>query len=243
MANGAHDRRHRTPHASGGSAPRARHRRQGWGDRPSPRSISAPLGRAVADAPPARPGARQLRGRVRRRHRACGRRASARFATAGRRSSGGRMTKRRKRRPYRPSAAQPPDEAFVARPARRARPARLAPRAPARPRRPARGARPMYGPPMGVSLAGGLAATLSTPAVVAFTAIAVLALWLLYSTVGALLVVTAGPTTSMLALPPLSSVLDLQFVLASIRLFDGWTTLAQIVLLILLRAWVTTVLV
>src|SRR5262249_4711166 len=79
--------------------------------------------------------------------------------------------------------------------------------------------------------------------VVAFTAIAVLALWLLYSTVGALLVVTAGPTTSMLALPPLSSVLDLQFVLASIRLFDGWTTLAQIVLLILLRAWVTTVLV
>ena len=149
------------------------------------------------------------------------------------------MTKRRKPRPRRAATTPTAREAPAARPAR---PASVATRAPAR-RRPVRGARPMFGPPMGSSLAGGLAAVLSTPAVIAFTGIAVLALWLLYSSVGALLVVTAGPTTSMLALPPLSSVLDLQFVLASIRLFDGWTTLGQIVGLVLVRAWVTVVLI
>jgi len=149
------------------------------------------------------------------------------------------MTKRRKPRPRRAANTPPAREAPAARPARSAR---VATRAPARPR-PARGGRPMYGPPMGTSLAGGLAAVLSTPAVIAFAGIAVLALWLLYSSVGALLVVTAGPTTSMLALPPLSSVLDLQFVLASIRLFDGWSTLGQIVVLVLVRAWVTVVLI
>ena len=149
------------------------------------------------------------------------------------------MTKRRKPRPRRAATTPTPREAPAARPVRSAR---VATRAPAG-RRPARGARPMFGPPMGSSLAGGLAAVLSTPAVIAFTCIAVLALWLLYSSAGALLVVTAGPTTSMLALPPLSSVLDLQFVLASIRLFDGWTTLGQIVGLVLVRAWVTVVLI
>src|SRR5207249_2622450 len=145
----------------------------------------------------------------------------------GRDPAGAPMTKRRKPRPRR--AATPPAarEAPAARPAR---PASVATRAPAR-RRPARGARPMFGPPMGSSLAGGLAAVLATPAVIAFTGIAVLALWLLYSSAGALIVVTAGPTTSMLALPPLSSLLlDLPFAraVAAEMVFLGFTPVVAV---------------
>jgi hypothetical protein len=79
--------------------------------------------------------------------------------------------------------------------------------------------------------------------VVVASFLAVLALWLLYSSVGALLVVTAGPITTILALPPLSSLLDLQFVLASLRLFDPWTTVLLIAVLVLLRAWLSAVLI
>jgi len=98
-------------------------------------------------------------------------------------------------------------------------------------------------PPIGASLAHGLDTVGSSPPLLVGSFLAVFVLWLLYSALGSLLVVSPGFISMILAVPPLSSLLDLQFVVASTRLFDPTTTLLLAAVLVLLRAWFTAMLI
>src|SRR5712692_3471405 len=170
------------------------------------------------------------------------------------------MSKRKRKRPAqmragvsparRPASSPPSTSESTPRRTGEAPAARKSPRGPSVGRartgpsgRPGRAPRAAAGPPIGASLAHGLHTVGSSPPLLVGSFLAVFVLWLLYSALGSLLVVSPGFISMILAVPPLSSLLDLQFVVASTRLFDPTTTLLLAAVLVLLRAWFTAMLI
>lgn len=91
-------------------------------------------------------------------------------------------------------------------------------------------------PDVSASIARGVAVVARSPAILASVFLVVLLLWLTYSSSGVVRVASPGVMAQLVAVPPVHSLLDIQFLFVGGRVFAGGWLVALAAVLLLVRA-------